>query len=63
MPLSKEENLLSNFNRVFEKIISNRLTSYIKKHELLYYSKYHFCEGHSTQHAILDIINDTYKQT
>ena len=26
--------LLSNFNRVFEKIIYNRLTSYIKKHEL-----------------------------
>ena len=50
--------LLSNFNRVFEKIIYNRLTSYIKKHELLYSSQYGFLKGHSTQHAILDIVND-----
>ena len=50
--------LLSNFNRVFEKIIYNRLTSYIKKHELLYSSQYGFRKGHSTQHAILDIVND-----
>ena len=50
--------LLSNFNRVFEKIIYNRLTSYINKHELLYSSQYGFHKGHSTQHAILDIVND-----
>ena len=50
--------LLSNFNRVFEKIIYNRLTSYINKHELLYSSQYGFRKGHSTQHAILEIVND-----
>ena len=50
--------LLSNFNRVSEKIIYNRLTSYIKKHELLYSSQYGFRKGHSTQHPILDIVND-----
>ena len=50
--------LLSNFNRVFEKIIYSRLTSYIKKHELLYSSQYGFRKGNSTQHAILDIVND-----
>ena len=50
--------LLSNFNRVFEKIIYNRLTSYIKKHELLYSSQYGFRKGHSAQHAILDISID-----
>ena len=50
--------LLSNFNRVFEKIIYNRLTSYIKKHELLYSAQYGFRKGHSTQHTILDIVND-----
>ena len=50
--------LLSNFNRVFENIIYNRLTSCIKKHELLYSSQYGFRKGHSTQHAILDIVND-----
>ena len=50
--------LLSNFNRVFDKVIHNRLTSYIKKHELLHSSQYGFRKGHSTQHAILDIAND-----
>ena len=50
--------LLSSFNRVFEKIIYNRLTSYINKHELLYSSQYGFHRGHSTQHALLDIVND-----
>ena len=48
--------LLSNFNRAFATI--NRLTSYIKKHELLYSSLYGFRKGHSSQHAILDIFND-----
>ena len=50
--------LLSNFNRLFEKIIYNRLTSYIKKHELLYSLQYGFRKEHSTQHAILHIVND-----
>ena len=35
-----------------------RMTSYIKQHDLLYPSQYSFRKGHSTQHAILDIIND-----
>ena len=48
--------LLSNFNRVFEKIIHKRLTSYIDKHDLLNSSQYGFRKGHSTQHAIL--VND-----
>ena len=50
--------LLSNFNRVFKKIIYKRLTSYIEKHDLLNSSQYGFRKGHSTQHAILDIVND-----
>ena len=50
--------ILSNFKRVFEKIIYNRSTSYIKRHELLYSLQHGFRKGHSTQHAILDIVND-----
>ena len=34
-----------------------RMTSYIEQHDLLYPSQYGFRKGHSTQHAILDIIN------
>ena len=49
--------LLSNFNRIFEKIMYNRMKDYIDKHNLLYSSQYGFRKGHSTQHAILDIVN------
>lgn len=50
--------LLSNFNRIFEKIMYKKNDKlYIEKH-LLYPSQYGFRNGNSTQHAILDIIND-----
>jgi len=35
-----------------------RTTTYVEQHNLLYPSQYGFRTGHSTQHAILDIIND-----
>ena len=35
----------------------NRMKDYIDRHNLLYSSQYGFCKGHSTQHAILDIVN------
>ena len=34
------------------------MTSYIEKHELLYFSQHGFRKEHSTHHAILDIAND-----
>ena len=36
----------------------NRMKDYIDKHNLLYSSQYGFRKGHSTQHAILDIVNE-----
>ena len=49
--------LLSVFNRIFEKIMYNRLKSYIEDNELLYKAQYGFRESFSTQHAILDIVS------
>jgi len=49
--------LLSVFNRIFEKIMYNRLKSYIEDNELLYKAQYGFRETFSTQHAILDIVS------
>ena len=48
--------LLSNFNRIFEKIIYDRMRDFIEKHSLLYSSQYGFRQAHSTQHAILDMV-------
>ena len=49
--------LLSNFNRIFEKLIFNRMESFIEKKNVFSPSQYGFCKAHSSQHAILDIIN------
>ena len=49
--------LLSNFIHVFEKIMFIRLKAFIDKNYILYRSQYGFCDNHSTQHAILGIVN------
>ena len=49
--------LLSNFNRIFEKLIFNRMESFIEKNNLFPPAQYGFRKAHSTQHAILDIVN------
>ena len=49
--------LLSNFNRIFEKLIYVRMSSFINKHDLLYTAQYGFRKSYSTQHPILDIVN------
>ena len=51
--------LLSNVNRIFEKIMYGRMRDFIKKYSLLYSSRYGFRQAHSTQHAILDNRNYT----
>ena len=49
--------LLSNFNRTFEKIVFKRMESFIEQKNLLTPSQYGLRKAHSTQHAILDIVN------
>ena len=46
--------LLSNFNRIFEYIMYNRINVFI--HQLLSSSQYDFRQAHSTEHAILDMV-------
>ena len=49
--------LLSNFNRIFEKLIFKRMESFIAQHNMLSPSQYGFRKTFSTQHAILDIVS------
>ena len=49
--------LLSIFNRIFEKLVYKRLKSFLEVNDVFYKSQYGFREKHSTQHAILDIVN------
>ena len=48
--------LLSNFNRIFEKIIYARIYKYFEKFNLLNYHQYGFRKQHSTNMAIYDIL-------
>ena len=50
--------LLSIFNKIFEKLMYKRLKSFLEKRNILFNSQYGFRENHSTQHSILDIINE-----
>lgn len=50
--------LLSNFNRIFEKLLYFRMKEFIDKNNLLYSSQYGFRKSHSTEHAVLDIVED-----
>ena len=47
--------LLPIIGKLFEKIIFSRLTSFIKKYNLLYSRQYGFQNGKSTEHAVIDI--------
>lgn len=49
--------LSTNFNRIFEKQIFNRIASFIEKKNLLSPSLYGFHKAHSTHYAVLDIVN------
>ena len=53
--------LLSNFNRIFEKLVYSRMESFIEQNDILSPSQYGFRKAHSTQHAILDIVSTIQK--
>ena len=49
--------LLSIYKWIFEKLTYSRLTKFVKDCNILYDQQYGFSSKHSTQHAILDIVN------
>ena len=53
--------LLSSFSKILEKIIYNRLTNFLNKHEIFHKHQYGFREHHSTELAVFDILSTCYK--
>lgn len=49
--------LLSVFNRIFEKLMYKRLRYFIDSNGILFSGQYGFRDKHSTQRAVLDIVN------
>ena len=52
--------ILSIFNRIFEKLMYKRLQNYCDTEKMLYDKQYGFRAKHSTQHALVDIVNNVY---
>ena len=48
--------LLSNFNRIFEKVMFKPLKMFLDQNDILFRSQYGFRDKYSTQHAILGIV-------
>ena len=48
---------LSIFNKLFEKLVYQRLKNFLDKNDTLFKSQYGFREKHSTQHAVIDIVD------
>ncbi len=53
--------LLSNINKIFEKIVFERVYSFIEKHEMIYRHQYGFRKKHSTNHALISITEQIRK--
>ena len=49
--------LLPAFSKVFERLIYNRLHSFLEKYNILFTSKYGFRKQSSTEHATLELID------
>ena len=49
--------ILSPINKIFEKILYSRLIKYINKSKLLYKYQYGFRKNHSTEHALIELVD------
>ena len=45
------------FSKILERIMYKRLVKYVKANEILYRKQFGFQEGHSTEHAIMQLVN------
>ena len=57
--------ILSCFSKILKRIMYNRLYSYLNDNSLFFQKQFGFREGHSTSHALIDLINsinDSFNQ-
>ena len=47
--------VLTQFNRLFERVLSKRLLNFFEKHKIITSKQFGFLKQHSTEHAILDL--------
>ena len=52
--------LLSTFDKIFEKLVYNRLQSFITKNKVLYKFQCGFRKNHATTHALIGVMEYIY---
>ena len=52
--------LLSCFEKIMERLLAKRILSFVRKHKILYRLQFGFREGHSTTHALLELLEKIY---
>ena len=55
--------LLSVFNKLLEKLMCNRLLKFLEKNNIFFDNQFAFRRGHSTEHAILSIVDKIQRAT
>ena len=53
--------ILPCFSKILERIMYNRLYSYLANTNILYEKQFEFQQAHSTDHAVLNLVSDIYK--
>ena len=49
--------ILTNINKVFEKLIHKRINSFLEQNNIISYAQYGFCRGKSTSHATYEVLS------
>ena len=53
--------ILPRFSKILERIMYNRLFSFLETNDILYNKQFEFKKGHSTDHAILKLVHDIFR--
>ncbi|XP_065684331.1 uncharacterized protein LOC136096702 [Hydra vulgaris] len=53
--------ILSCFSKILERVMYNRLYSFLNVNNILYHKQFGFKSGHSTDHAITHLVHDIFK--
>ena len=53
--------LLSVFHKIIETCMKHRIKDFLKRYNILYTYQYGFRENHSTNYALLDVVEEIYK--